>query len=214
MTFQIMHSGCEYSILGTPSLRAILTVSRFKFDEKQINVMHYITKDCTGTLLDSPTRSMLLTFCGLFRDRLDEILEIEKAQASSSGFYWIDLIGCELESVSAICVMIEWWCDGLKTLPVIRQATQFAGLSQLYQAAQMLQVPNAMFKVIGKRLDHVIENKIPTAEDLAAMYEDFPKGHDARRYTLDAWMDGLLLEPTKRTTLTSHLRANKSCCKT
>lgn len=76
-----MLSKCEQT-LETPALSAMLTLSRLKFDDKHVNVMHYLEDGCTGTHIGSPPRSMLLAFFGLFRDRLNEILDMEKAQGS------------------------------------------------------------------------------------------------------------------------------------
>ena len=57
----------------------------------------------------------------------------------------------------------------------------------------MLRVLGPIFDIIETSLNEVNETEIPYDEDLAEVFDNFPalpEGHQARRYTLDAWTNG------------------------
>lgn len=132
-------------------------------------------------VLTAPPVSMLLTFSGHFRSRREEL------RTSSNGF---ELHGGTRAAVADIFLMMQWWCDGKKAVPTFEESRQFVGLFLQHEAAQELQVPDLMFEIIEARLKEVVETEIPYDEDLAEVYGEFEEGHEARRYTLDAWMNG------------------------
>lgn len=144
-------------------------------------------------VLDAPPVSMLLTFSGHFRSRRDEIAEIQQINSTGDGHCFYVLHGGRASGVADVFNMMQSWCDGNKTVPTYPETRLFFSLFQLYEAAKVLQVPDPMIEMIQERLKEVIETEAPDDEDLAEGYDDFPafpEGHEARRLTLYAWMEG------------------------
>ena len=104
------------------------------------------------------------------------------------------VVGGSFEGIAAVFAMMRWWCDGIQTVPDFGESTLFTDLFQLWDAAKILQVPDAMWEVIERRITEVTEEYIPSLEDLKAAYDDFDfaPGHPVRFHTVNAWAEACL----------------------
>ena len=79
-------------------------------------------------------------------------------------------VGGDRSGVVSLLCMMDWWCDGLKTVPHYPKQTLFTNLYHLLFATILLNVPRLVAEVVGDGLRDANFIIIPEKTDLEAAY--------------------------------------------